>query len=269
MQQSTITITFQDAFDCLINHLQNPPGLIRKHNPAFYDVYLPRNWQIYLQERQNPRQGENPNESDLEPFYEAAWELCRRGLLRPAYHYNEERKTILLDSPGKGYALTTYGKQWLEESKNLTHIPSDPDQFSKLISTFQDKLGPAFMERANEAIRSYQARANLSCCVMCGAAAEAIVLALAVAKSGDRETTERDYISRGGRGRVENALIGQQRSDIQDKFRSFTELLKYWRDASAHGRVVNISDIEAQVALNRLVLFAQFATDMWDNFTQS
>jgi hypothetical protein len=44
-------------------------------------------------------------------------------------------------------------------------------------------------------------------------------------------------------------------------------LLSYWRDEAAHGTVSEIAEIEAHTALGRLVRFAQFTSDNWDELT--
>jgi hypothetical protein len=45
------------------------------------------------------------------------------------------------------------------------------------------------------------------------------------------------------------------------------DLLSYWRDEAAHGTASEISETEAHTALGRLVRFAQFASDHWNELT--
>jgi len=45
-------------------------------------------------------------------------------------------------------------------------------------------------------------------------------------------------------------------------------LIKYWRDAAAHGAPTNISDNEAYTALAALLRFALFANDNWEELTK-
>ena len=98
---------------------------------------------------------------------------------------------------------------------------------------------------------------------MCGAAAESIVLAIAVAKSGDEATVLKTYLATQGRKRTIDGIVHAARASIADAFKAATDLLSYWRDEAAHGRASEISEIEAHTALGRLVRFAQFASDNW------
>jgi hypothetical protein len=102
---------------------------------------------------------------------------------------------------------------------------------------------------------------------MCGAAAESILLAVATAKSGDEAATLAIYRAANGRRNVIEGVIGQARQTIAQPFRSATGLLSYWRDKAAHGLASTISEIEAHEALARLLRFAQFVTDNWDELT--
>jgi hypothetical protein len=104
---------------------------------------------------------------------------------------------------------------------------------------------------------------------MCGAAAESIVLALAIEIGGDEGTVIHEYLSAGGRGRIENRIVGRAEARIQREFRGYTELLKYWRDASAHGQAVHIAESEGFTSLATLLRFAQFAHDNWEVLTST
>jgi hypothetical protein len=99
---------------------------------------------------------------------------------------------------------------------------------------------------------------------MSGAAAESILLAVAIAKSGDEASIMKVYEASHGRRKIVDGVVGQARNAIAGPFRSATGLLSYWRDDAAHGLVSNISEIEAHEALSRLLRFAQFANDNWD-----
>jgi hypothetical protein len=103
---------------------------------------------------------------------------------------------------------------------------------------------------------------------MCGAGAESIFLALAIQKSGDAEATEKLYLTKNGRSQIEATLTGQQPARIQNGFKGFTGLLKYWRDVSAHGQESHIEEVEAFTSVLLLLRFAQFATDHWDDLTK-
>jgi len=102
---------------------------------------------------------------------------------------------------------------------------------------------------------------------MCGAAAESILLAIAIAKAGDEEGVLKEYLTRGGRQRIENRVVGPQPDWIRDQFRGCTGLLNYWRDSAAHGRHSDMQYAEAHTALSQLLWFAQFADDQWELLT--
>jgi hypothetical protein len=88
-----------------------------------------------------------------------------------------------------------------------------------------------------------------------------------IAKSGDARTTLKAYQAASGRRRVVEKVVRQARPGIADPFKSATGLLSYWRDAAAHGLASTISEAEAHEALSRLLRFAQFANDNWDELT--
>jgi hypothetical protein len=128
-------------------------------------------------------------------------------------------------------------------------------------------FGPGFIERSQEAVKAYNALANLACCAMCGAAAESIVLALAIARTGDERKVLNDYAGSGGRGRVERLLIGGQPAHVQEEFHRYVSLLKYWRDSAAHGKAAGITELEAWTSLVLLLRFAIFASDRLETLT--
>jgi hypothetical protein len=102
---------------------------------------------------------------------------------------------------------------------------------------------------------------------MCGAAAESILLSLAITKHGDEEAITQDYVTKGGRGRVENLIVGKKPKLIQDELKANLNLLKYWRDAASHGRVAGIEENEAFTSLAILLRLARFAFERWNELT--
>jgi hypothetical protein len=104
---------------------------------------------------------------------------------------------------------------------------------------------------------------------MCGAAAESITLALAIAKKGNEAEVLKDYGSSGGRGRVERFLLVQQDANITRNFPNYTTLLNEWHDIAAHGDAPNVGEEEAFTALMLLLRFARFAEDRWSDITGS
>jgi hypothetical protein len=151
-----------------------------------------------------------------------------------------------------------------DESRQYDYVPIEPGRLARLLSQYLSKFGVVFAERSQEAIKCYNANAYLACCAMCGAATESIILSLAITKTNDEAQVIKDYSTRGGRGKIENLIIGQKQGNIKDEFISSTGLLKYWRDISAHGSVSGITDNEAFTSLALLLRFSQFVNDKWD-----
>jgi len=56
-------------------------------------------------------------------------------------------------SAGSGYSVTPFGTQWLSESNADLFVPTEPERFGGLLDPFKNRFGPAFHERAQEAIR--------------------------------------------------------------------------------------------------------------------
>jgi hypothetical protein len=121
--------------------------------------------------------------------------------------------------------------------------------------------------RAHEPVRCNKAANYLACCAMCGAAAESIILALAVAKTADPDGILAAYKSAQGRSRILGKITGQLTDPLRDRVKLGFALLKYWRDAAAHGQAVFITEMEAYLAIFTLFRFANFATDNWAELT--
>jgi hypothetical protein len=102
---------------------------------------------------------------------------------------------------------------------------------------------------------------------MCGAAAESIMLAVAIAKTENEGAILKIYLASHGRKRTIDSIIHGARAGISDAFKAATDLLSYWRDEAAHGPASEISEIEAHTVLGRLVRFAHFASDNWTELT--
>jgi len=236
-----------------------------------YDLYLPNVMRKWYQENGSTLGGNYQNAEQTFPeispyFYEASWELCRMGILRPGIQSYGKQSTDD-GSAGNGYSITPFGKQWLNESDKDNFVPTEPGRFSEMLSPYSDVFGPGFHERSQQAIRCYGSHTYLACCVMCGAAAESILLHLAISKDGDEEKILKQYRAANGRKTLENLIIGQQKGGIKNDFEIFFGLLKYWRDEAAHGRKSNISENEAYTSLALLMRCAQFAKDNFDLLT--
>ncbi|MBU2487801.1 MAG: hypothetical protein KKA60_00260 [Proteobacteria bacterium] len=258
----------EDAIHLILKYAKSEPKL-RVGNYG-YDIYIPALMRLYANQiMKSPSQTEEITILDehFPAIVDAAWELCRRGILRPGVKKRGGQVTPD-GSGGNGYSITAFGRQWIEEENFDAFVPTEPERFAQMIEPFKGRLGPGFHERAQQAIRCYDAHAYLACCAMCGAAAESILLAIAIEKDQDEERIIRSYSSAGGRIKIENLIIGKVDERIRREFKGLTDLLKYWRDESAHGRKSDISDNEAYTSIAMLLRFALFSNDNWPLLTK-
>lgn len=236
-----------------------------------YDVHLQLVCNIYAVESGAVLSGDRAIESTssqfLPTFSAAGWELCRRGILRPGVINIALNHPANAFSPDRGYTITPAGKRWFADADPLLYIPTDSSRLTTMLAGFSRKFGPAFGQRAEEAVKCYNALAYLACCAMCGAAAESILLALAIERRGDAGAVLREYRTSGGRARVEKHLLGQVGDPVKSRFHMAMNLLNYWRDDSSHGTLSAIGDPEAFDALSRLLRVAHFATEHWATLT--
>jgi hypothetical protein len=270
--------TQEQALSKILNHLRN----LAERNPDLSDygndLYIPNVIYYCLLEEQKRWYNDNPRvriidsfhfdyQTNSNPFYDAAWSLCTREILRPGVIYPQNNQYA--GFIGAGFNLTPYGKQWLEETSGYECIPSEYGRFSQLLVGHSYRFGNGYHVRSQEAVSCYRAHNYLACCVMCGAASESILLALAIAKTGDENRVLKDYATTTGRSKIENLLLSQQNSYVCRELPNYTNLLKYWRDNAAHGADTTISEGEAFTSLLLLLRFAQFADQGWDNLTTS
>jgi hypothetical protein len=234
-----------------------------------YDVYMLNPMRAYYRQSHRADLMQEPGapERVAPVFLDAAWELCRRGILRPGIRTWNVQATND-GSAGFGFTITPFGRTWLNEAEHDTFVPTEPERFGQLLERYRVRCGNGFHQRAQEAIRCYGAHAYLACCVMCGAASESIVLALATQKLGESEAVA-TYTSANGRSRLESRLIGQVNDRLKNDFQALSILLKYWRDDSAHGQETVIADNEAYTSIAMLLRFAAFIDDNWTAFTRS
>ncbi len=257
-------MNIEDASNLLIQFLRNPDyGMMSRYG---YDIYLPNLLRKYLSSQGIQDLDQDHKLREWMPsFYAAAWELCRRGILRPGINQFGEQATDD-GNAGNGYSYTPFGIKWLEEAEKDDYVPTEPGRFAEMLEAYRQQFGQGFYERAQEAIRCYAAHAYLSCCVMCGAATESIVLAAAIEKKGEDDVLKK-YNRAQGRVQIENILIGQANKYIKREYQGYSTLLKYWRDISAHGKAANISENEAYTSLALLLRFTVFMSDNWETLT--
>jgi len=255
----------EDAYSYMIAWIRDPPQ--SQYSSYGYEFYLPNVIRSYVSDHeglQYPRSEQRLPE--LSPvFYAAAWELCRLGVLRPGIRRYGEQATDD-GSSGNGYSVTPFGREWIAQTTQDGFVPTQPGRFAALLKPYQELFGPGFSERTQQAAACYRAHAYLACCAMCGAAAESLLLALAIKKRPEAEALK-DYAAAGGRGRNEKLVLAKASDPVGRTFRGYTDLLKYWRDETAHGRVSMIADDEAYVSLLTLLRLAQLARDHWGELT--
>lgn len=257
--------TVDDAIAYLLDYVRTPRPTGGYPNYG-YEIYLTNVIAAYLREIEHDHAQNNHDSArarEITPtFFDAGWELCRRGVLRPGLLRAGGQATDL-GASGYGYAVTQRGRQWLVEGAS-TEIVLYPGRLNQLFTSFADQLGQGFSQRAQEAVRCHSNNTFLACCAMCGAAVESILLAVAIAKNGDEERILTMYRAANGRRRILDFVVGSKGPAIAGPFRSAAGLLGYWRDDAAHGLTSTISEIEAHEALARLLRFSQFVTDEWD-----
>jgi hypothetical protein len=102
---------------------------------------------------------------------------------------------------------------------------------------------------------------------MAGAAAESVLLAVAITKSGDENYVLTEYSRGGGRLKATNIVTQGLGVSLRAPFEAGMALLNYWRDNAAHGKATTISEVEAFTALAQLLRLAQFCQDNWNGLT--
>lgn len=257
----------EDAERVIIRWIRERP---RSEYPNYgYDVYLSNVIRWHLQAAgERDRQALDKRISELWPtFASAAWELSRRGVIRPGIRQIHTQSTEH-GSAGEGYSITPFGAQWAAESDRDDFVPTEPQRFAQMLAPYVARFGPGFHERAQEAVRCYGAHAYLACCAMCGAAAESILLAAAIAKRGEEQTLN-IYASSSGRSRVQTDLLAHVPEPLRQEFNNLSILLRYWRDEAAHGRPANIADNEAYTSLALLLRLAKFVEENWGRLVES
>jgi hypothetical protein len=212
----------------------------------------------------NPRRGmvmySHDHTTRTAPFYDAVWTLCRMGVLRPA----TLPTGVSTELVGTRFSVTPYGRQWLTDVSGLECIPTEYGRFAQLLASHAPRFGNGYHSRSQEALACYRAHTFLACCAMCGAAAESITLALAIALAGDEATVLTEYRRASGRSAIERRLMAGRNSHIQSTLPSFLSLLAYWRDDASHGDQSLIQEEQAFIALLLLLRFAQFADSRWE-----
>jgi len=193
---------------------------------------------------------------------DAAWELCRRGVLRPGTLADGSSSAA-----GEKFALTAMGREWIIRSSAGVLVPIDQSQYVRIIAPFGARFGNAFELRSIEAHGCYRAGLHYACCAMVGAAAEAILLAVGTEVLQSLEASRALYRSAGGRKKLRDKIATGRKATVTSPFVSALDLVDYWRDEAAHGFSTQLSAVESDTAMIRLLRFARFVEDNWTDLT--
>jgi hypothetical protein len=203
------------------------------------------------------------------PFLLAAWELVRRGVLTPCFHIHPSDKERLDLNPW-AYRLTPAGLSWLDAlaaDGHLTISPYQHDRFLAHLLRGADRFGEPFVRWSKEALECYRYANYLAACVMAGAAAEAMVLAMARVKKGDDAWVAREARTRGGMTKLENYIVENQNSEVRRQLQSCFALVASWRNDAAHPVDASISETEAFTSLATLARVSGFVHARWAEIT--
>ncbi len=106
-----------------------------------YDVYVPNVVAAYLAEVEKIPQHlarDHARERELTPFFfDAAWEFCRRGVLRPGVPNSG-------NADNRGFSVTILDRSWIT-SGALAPIVLDVRRLSALFTSLSSCLGAGFL----------------------------------------------------------------------------------------------------------------------------
>lgn len=261
-----MSLRTEEAYDFLIAHLASIPATIGRHalvSTRYAHMYLPDLVMGFWQSHGSTVPFSDLTDEHFRPFYDAAWELARIGVVRPGRV--APRGMEMATDFGDHWSITEFGVQWLADASKRSYL--DMSRLSAIFASFGGRFGPGFTQRAVEAVRTYRTGNYLSACAMVGAAAESILLAVAIAKKGNEGEILRMYQSSSGRSRVTTFVVGKSTPSIARQFQAALHILHFWRDDASHGVQTTISEVEAHAALSELIRLARFASDNWDDLT--
>jgi hypothetical protein len=229
-----------------------------------YDLYPPQVARAFVERQKSIRDAEREGKvRQVTPiFMDAAWELCRRGLVRPGVRTIDEQAV-----KETGYSLTEAGRAALPKIDAANILVMQPGSLAATFANYKQRFGDGFIQRSTEAIRCRDAEAWLACCAMAGAAAESILLALAIAKKGDEQLVLHAYGQRSGRQKVLNMVTGPLDVNHRNTLTTFTGIISLWRDEAAHGRATPLTTANADEALRQLLHMSQWVDKEWADLT--
>ena len=260
-----------DAFDFLIERLAALPDLngpmAGNARTVTYgcDLWIPQIVAAYWQPRITGFTIGELSDEHFRPFYDAAWELARIGVLRPGAFMPRGMAMGGQLFSGDGFSITRFGREWLKDAAQRPI--RDPSRLAEVLQSFAPRFGDGYAQRAKEAASTYRTSHYLAACVMSGAAAESILPAVAIARIGNEAKVLAEYKTSGGRRKITKQIKGNVAAGIAGQFETALQVLHYWRDDAGHGTMTAISEIEAHASLTQLLRLAQFASDHWSQLT--
>ena len=260
-------IRFDDALNFLVGLLRASQRgeTVRLTAARLYDVQV----SAVIREYWRPRGLEVPLSQGQvrkfsQPFSDAAWHLCRIGVLRPGeVEPNDQMRGPPIE--GDGFAVTGFGASWLVAE--AAQVPIEPDRYTEVLAPHVSRFGHAFRQRAAEASSCYRTANYLASCVMAGAAAEAILVTAATIKLGSDEDALKLYRSAQGRKKLLDKITHGQSVTLIDPLTMILGNLYNWRDESGHGLPSAVDEIHAYSSLGYLLRLAELSTANWSLLT--
>jgi hypothetical protein len=260
---------FDDAYEVLIKYLvavrdsKGQAGRAGQSQSQSHggDLWIPHVVQGYWLSRPERIASEDLQDHHFQPFYDAAWDLCRIGVIRPGEFAPRGWATDAGLYSGDTFSITRFGRIWLEDAGQRPI--ADPGRLSQVLQGFADRFGVGFAERATEAVRTYRTGNYLAACVMSGTAAESILLALATAKTGDEAKVLVEYNTTGGRRRLTKRICVNVSATVAAQFEAALQAVRYRQDGTGYATMAGVSEIEAHMGLTDLLRLAQFAHEHW------
>ncbi len=112
--------TEEDSLNFIVRALRDTKVSLRDYG---YDVSLPHIFDLYLNTvcAFQDRSSQQRAYKEIAPlFYAAAWELCRRGILRPGIRtYGVQEAGAFVD----GYSITPAGARWIKDAGQYDASP--------------------------------------------------------------------------------------------------------------------------------------------------
>src|SRR5215467_9484113 len=216
----------EEAYDFLVAHLAKIPSTVNRAalvGMRYAHIYLPDLVMRFWQSRGSTTPFAELTDEHFRPFYDAAWELARIGVIRPGRVAPKGQE--MANDFGDLWSITEFGFLWLPDASKRPYL--DMSRLSEIFASFGGRFGPGFAQRAVEAVRTYRTGNYLSACAMVGAAAESILLAVAVAKSGDEAKMLKMYQNSGGRSRVTTYVVGKSTPSVARQFEAALHVLHY------------------------------------------